>query len=131
MFLYAILVYSVSDISTLIHVNSSTKLDLRSTAIWDYAEAFATLVRSGLLGKLDPKVHQVVLCGHSAGSIAVCDDVYSSTSDRVFNSRCAIIGPWRRHFLILQVEFHLQRLFWLILRFGAKMSKRCTQSCST
>ncbi|KJA14458.1 hypothetical protein HYPSUDRAFT_80835, partial [Hypholoma sublateritium FD-334 SS-4] len=39
--------------------------------IWDYAEAFATLFRSGLLGKLDPKLHQVVLCGHSAGSIAV------------------------------------------------------------
>lgn len=54
-------------------------------AIWDYAEAFATLFRSGLLGRLDPKLHQVVLCGHSAGSIAVYGNVYSSISDRAFD----------------------------------------------
>lgn len=40
-------------------------------AIWDYAEAFAELYKSGLLGQLDPKKHKVVLCGHSVGSVAV------------------------------------------------------------
>lgn len=40
-------------------------------AIWDYAEAFSALYTSGLLGPLDSKKHKIVLCGHSAGSVAV------------------------------------------------------------
>ncbi|PPQ72403.1 hypothetical protein CVT26_003796 [Gymnopilus dilepis] len=39
--------------------------------IWDYADAFATLYKSGILGPLNPKVHQVILCGHSAGAVGV------------------------------------------------------------
>ena len=46
-------------------------LPLASKAIWDYADAFATLYNSGLLGHIDPKKHQVVLCGHSAGAVGV------------------------------------------------------------
>ncbi|KAF9037061.1 alpha/beta-hydrolase [Panaeolus papilionaceus] len=42
-----------------------------STAdIWDYADAYVTLVKSGLLGTLNPSYHQIVLCAHSAGSVA-------------------------------------------------------------
>ncbi|KAF9037087.1 Alpha/Beta hydrolase protein [Panaeolus papilionaceus] len=39
--------------------------------IWDYADAFASLVKSGLLGNIDPTRHQIVLCGHSAGAVGV------------------------------------------------------------
>ncbi|KAF8148850.1 alpha/beta-hydrolase [Crassisporium funariophilum] len=39
--------------------------------IWDYADAFAALYKSGLLGVLDPQKHQVILCGHSAGAVGV------------------------------------------------------------
>ena len=39
-------------------------------AIWDYADAFAVLIKSGLLGIVDPRVNPIVICGHSAGSIA-------------------------------------------------------------
>ncbi|PPQ85923.1 hypothetical protein CVT25_014800 [Psilocybe cyanescens] len=38
--------------------------------IWDYADAFATLYKSGLLDPLG-KGHKVVLCGHSAGCVGV------------------------------------------------------------
>ncbi|PPQ66820.1 hypothetical protein CVT24_008679 [Panaeolus cyanescens] len=39
--------------------------------IWDYADAFASLVKSGLLGIIDPTKTQIVLCGHSAGAVGV------------------------------------------------------------
>ncbi|KDR69560.1 hypothetical protein GALMADRAFT_145312 [Galerina marginata CBS 339.88] len=38
--------------------------------IYHYADAFAALYRSGLLGKLDRSIHKVALLGHSAGAIA-------------------------------------------------------------
>ncbi|KAG6833969.1 hypothetical protein H0H93_012872, partial [Arthromyces matolae] len=40
-------------------------------AIYDYADSFATLYNSGLLGKLDPKFDKVILVGHSAGTVGV------------------------------------------------------------
>jgi len=39
--------------------------------IYDYADAFASLYRSGFLGPLDPELHKVILVGHSAGTVAV------------------------------------------------------------
>ncbi|GLB33147.1 hypothetical protein LshimejAT787_0100320 [Lyophyllum shimeji] len=39
--------------------------------IYDYADAFASLFRSGLLGTLDPALHKVFLVGHSAGTVGV------------------------------------------------------------
>ncbi|KAG6864014.1 hypothetical protein C0991_001094 [Blastosporella zonata] len=39
--------------------------------IYDYADAFASLYRSGLLGTLDPTLDKVMLVGHSAGSVGV------------------------------------------------------------
>ncbi|KAF8800121.1 alpha/beta-hydrolase [Phlegmacium glaucopus] len=40
-------------------------------AIWDYADAFAALLKSGLLGIVDPEMNPIIICGHSAGSVAV------------------------------------------------------------
>ncbi|GLB40672.1 putative alpha/beta hydrolase family protein [Lyophyllum shimeji] len=39
--------------------------------IYDYADAFASLFRSGLLGTLDPALHKVFLVGHSGGAVGV------------------------------------------------------------
>ncbi|PPR03106.1 hypothetical protein CVT24_012411 [Panaeolus cyanescens] len=39
--------------------------------IWDYADAFATLIKSGLLEAKDGDRHQIFLCGHSAGAVGV------------------------------------------------------------
>ncbi|KAF8075722.1 Alpha/beta hydrolase fold-1 [Lyophyllum atratum] len=39
--------------------------------IYDYADAFASLYKSGLMGTLDPNLHKVILVGHSAGTVGV------------------------------------------------------------
>ncbi|KAG6826676.1 hypothetical protein H0H87_006724, partial [Tephrocybe sp. NHM501043] len=39
--------------------------------IYDYADAFASLYKSGLLGTLNPEFDKVILAGHSAGSVGV------------------------------------------------------------
>ncbi|KAF8166828.1 hypothetical protein BJ912DRAFT_934422 [Pholiota molesta] len=79
--------------------------EMRSTSrneglltIWDYAEAFATLYKSGLLGTLNPKLHQVVLCGHSAGAVGVVLRSTLSTSyfnppSRVPFSKIILVDP--------------------------------------
>ncbi|KAG6808921.1 hypothetical protein H0H93_016341, partial [Arthromyces matolae] len=40
-------------------------------SIYDYADSFATLLNSGLLGELNPELDKVILVGHSAGSVGV------------------------------------------------------------
>ncbi|KAF8229948.1 hypothetical protein L208DRAFT_144014 [Tricholoma matsutake] len=39
--------------------------------IYDYADSFGTLYRSGLLGNIDRDLHKLVLVGHSAGAVGV------------------------------------------------------------
>lgn len=38
-------------------------------AIYDYAEAFVTLFKSSLLGKIEKGVQKLVVIGHSAGAV--------------------------------------------------------------
>ncbi|KAG6809545.1 hypothetical protein H0H92_015843 [Tricholoma furcatifolium] len=53
-------------------VNAATLVkDPGMLTIYDYADAFASLYNSGILGPLDPEVDKVVLVGHSAGSVGV------------------------------------------------------------
>ncbi|KAF8972042.1 Alpha/Beta hydrolase protein [Flammula alnicola] len=67
--------------------------------IWDYAEAFAMLFKSGLLGTLDPELHQVVLCGHSAGAVGVTlSTSFFNPPSRVPFSKIILVDPpiWSR-----------------------------------
>ncbi|KNZ80777.1 hypothetical protein J132_04282 [Termitomyces sp. J132] len=53
-------------------VNAGTLVkDPNLINIYDYADAFASLYNSGLLGPLDPEFDKVILVGHSAGSVGV------------------------------------------------------------
>ncbi|KIM42595.1 hypothetical protein M413DRAFT_26627 [Hebeloma cylindrosporum] len=62
--------------------------------IWDYADAFSTLYKSGLLGYVDPKRHQVVLCGHSAGAVGVTlSTSYFNPPSRVPYSKLILVDP--------------------------------------
>jgi len=62
--------------------------------IWDYADAFATLFKSGLLGPLDPKLHPVVLCGHSAGAVGVTlATSYFNPPSRIPFSSIILVDP--------------------------------------
>jgi len=38
--------------------------------IYDFGEAIAELVKSGLLGIVDPRMNPIIACGHSGGSVA-------------------------------------------------------------
>ncbi|KAF4615960.1 hypothetical protein D9613_011251 [Agrocybe pediades] len=67
--------------------------------IWDYAEAFASLYKSGLFGPLNPELHKVVLCGHSAGSVAVTlSTSYFNPPFRIPYSSLILVDPpiWGR-----------------------------------
>ncbi|KDR68066.1 hypothetical protein GALMADRAFT_257320 [Galerina marginata CBS 339.88] len=62
--------------------------------IWDYADAFATLFKSGLLGPANPKLHPVVLCGHSAGAVGVTlSTSYFNPPSRIPFSSIILVDP--------------------------------------
>ncbi|KAF5309122.1 hypothetical protein D9619_012789 [Psilocybe cf. subviscida] len=69
--------------------------------IWDYAEAFAALYKSGLLGVLDPKKHRVVLCGHSAGAVGITlSTSFFNPPSRVPYHKLILVDPpiWSKKF---------------------------------
>ncbi|KAF9478461.1 alpha/beta-hydrolase [Pholiota conissans] len=76
-------------------VNEDTlSRNLGLLTIWDYADAFATLYKSGLLGTLNPKLHEVVLCGHSAGAVGVAlSTSYFNPPSRVPFSKIILVDP--------------------------------------
>ncbi|KAF5315315.1 hypothetical protein D9619_007549 [Psilocybe cf. subviscida] len=77
--------------------------------IWDYAEAFAELYKSGLLGQLDPKKHKVVLCGHSVGSVAVvlATSFFNPSSRLPFSSLILVDPPiWSKKWHGKDNEFY-------------------------
>ncbi|PPQ68569.1 hypothetical protein CVT24_005581 [Panaeolus cyanescens] len=67
--------------------------------IWDNASAFTTLLSSGLFGPLDKGYHQVIVCGHSAGSVAavLSTQYFNPPASLPFNS-LILIDPamWSR-----------------------------------
>ncbi|KDR71147.1 hypothetical protein GALMADRAFT_127350 [Galerina marginata CBS 339.88] len=66
----------------------------RILTIWDYADAFATLFKSGLLGPVNPKLHPVVLCGHSAGAVGVTlSTSYFNPPSRIPFSSIILVDP--------------------------------------
>ncbi|KAJ3508790.1 hypothetical protein NLJ89_g5563 [Agrocybe chaxingu] len=62
--------------------------------IWDYGDAFATLVNSGLLRPFDRGRNPIVLCGHSAGAVGVtlATEFFNPPSRLPF-SRIILIDP--------------------------------------
>ncbi|CAA7268726.1 unnamed protein product [Cyclocybe aegerita] len=69
-------------------------IDQSLVNIWDYGNAFATLVKSGLLGAFARDRNPIILCGHSAGAVGVtlATEFFNPPSRLPF-SRIVLIEP--------------------------------------